>query len=81
MTWLQSSNAREGRVYKEALEQRWSSFVDPHQVQLQKTDILGERCELSIKVLEDFSVTAASKLFEQEIREVVSYFLLPLSCK
>ncbi|XP_027115677.2 probable transmembrane GTPase FZO-like, chloroplastic [Coffea arabica] len=68
--WLQSSNAREGRVYKEALAQRWSSLVDPHQVQLHKTDLLGERGELSVKVLEDFSASAASKLFEQEIREV-----------
>ncbi|KAL3517570.1 hypothetical protein ACH5RR_020159 [Cinchona calisaya] len=70
MTWLQSSNAREGRAYKEALAQRWSSFVDPQQPQLPKIDFLEERCESSIKVLEDFSATAASNLFEQEIREV-----------
>lgn len=32
-----------------------------------------ELCESSVKVLGDFSAAAASKLFEQEIREVVSF--------
>ncbi|ONH93596.1 hypothetical protein PRUPE_8G241300 [Prunus persica] len=67
--WLQSDNAREGRMYAETFEKRWSSFVYPHrQVHLETS--LEKVNELSLKVIEGFSTNAASKLFEQEIREV-----------
>lgn len=73
MTWLQSNNAREGRFYKESFEKRWPSFLDPpNQAQLETGDLLARKYQLSMEVIEDFSVPAASKLFEQEIREVVS---------
>ncbi|PQQ16877.1 putative transmembrane GTPase FZO-like chloroplastic [Prunus yedoensis var. nudiflora] len=66
--WLQSDNAREGRMYAETFEKRWSSFVYPHrQVHLETS--LEKVNELSLKVIEGFSTNAASKLFEQEIRE------------
>lgn len=72
MTWLQSINACERRAYKEALTERWSSFVNPlNQTQLEKIDMLGVIRELSTKELEDFRAAAASKLFEQEICKVV----------
>ncbi|CAK9147067.1 unnamed protein product [Ilex paraguariensis] len=71
MTWLQSNNAREGRLYKELFEKRWPSFIDPQkQAQLETSELLGRKYELSIKIIENFSAPAASKLFEQEIREV-----------
>ncbi|GMP99822.1 hypothetical protein CsSME_00047154 [Camellia sinensis var. sinensis] len=71
MTWLQSSNAREGRLYKESFEKRWPSLVDPQkQAQLGSSELLMRKSEESVKVIENFSVAAASKLFEQEIREV-----------
>ena len=73
MTWLQSNNAREGSLYKESFERKWPLFVHPHnQVGLEAYELLRKGDELSLKVLEDFSASAASKLFDQEIREVVS---------
>ncbi|CAI9107845.1 OLC1v1007315C1 [Oldenlandia corymbosa var. corymbosa] len=71
LAWLQSSNAREGISFKEVLADRWASFVDPpKQVQLENNHLLEARCDNSKKVLENFSVAAACKLFDQEIREV-----------
>lgn len=69
--WLQSSKSREGRGYKEAFEERWPSLADPlNQAQLAENGLPGELCESSVKALGEFSAAAASKLFEQEIREV-----------
>ncbi|XP_028083641.1 probable transmembrane GTPase FZO-like, chloroplastic isoform X1 [Camellia sinensis] len=71
LTWLQSSNTREGRLYKESFEKRWPSLVDPQkQAQLGSSELLMRKSEESVKVIENFSAAAASKLFEQEIREV-----------
>ncbi|KAK9139747.1 hypothetical protein Scep_009428 [Stephania cephalantha] len=71
-TWLQSNNSREGKLYKETLEKKWSSLVDQHnQVHLDSDSLLDKREELSLDALKNFSPAAATKLFEQEIREVV----------
>uniref|UniRef100_A0A5B7C242 Dynamin N-terminal domain-containing protein n=1 Tax=Davidia involucrata TaxID=16924 RepID=A0A5B7C242_DAVIN len=71
VTWLQSNSARERRLYKESFEKRWDSLFDPHaQAQLDSGEMLGRKFELSVKVIDNFSAAAASKLFEQEIREV-----------
>ncbi|KAK9282279.1 hypothetical protein L1049_005193 [Liquidambar formosana] len=74
MIWLQSSNAREGRLYKESFEKRWPSFFYPdNQVQLETYEtyeLLRKVNETSLRAIENFSASAASKLFEQEIREV-----------
>ncbi|KAA8543233.1 hypothetical protein F0562_021272 [Nyssa sinensis] len=71
VTWLQSNNAREGRLYKESFEKKWDSIFHPHnQAQLETGELLGRKYELSVKVIDNFSAAAASKLFEQEIREV-----------
>ncbi|KAK9161185.1 hypothetical protein Syun_007526 [Stephania yunnanensis] len=71
-TWLQSNNSREGNLYKETLEKKWSSLVDQHnQVHLDTDSLLDKREELSLDALKNFSPAAATKLFEQEIREVV----------
>lgn len=73
MTWLQSSNVREGMLYKESFEKRWPSFVYPNsQLHLETLESSKKVNELSLGVIQDFSGTAASKLFDQEIREVVS---------
>lgn len=73
MTWLQSNNAHEGRLYKESFERKWPLFVYPHnQVGLETYELLRKGDELSLKALENFSAGAASRLFDQEIREVVS---------
>lgn len=70
-TWLQSNNAREVRFYQESFERRPPSFVDPqNQIQLETHELQERKYEVSVKVIEDFSAAAASKVFEQEIREV-----------
>ncbi|CAA3028317.1 probable transmembrane GTPase FZO-like, chloroplastic isoform X1 [Olea europaea subsp. europaea] len=70
-TWLQSNNACQGSLYKESFEKRWPSFIVPSlQSQFEASELLKTKHEVGIKVIEDFSAAAASKLFEQEIREV-----------
>ncbi|KAJ8899434.1 hypothetical protein K2173_018408 [Erythroxylum novogranatense] len=71
LTWLQSSNVREGKLYKESFSRRWPSFTDPNpHMYLDTYDSLKKVDELSLRLIEDFNVDVASKLFEQEIREV-----------
>lgn len=73
MTWLKSKSTHEGMLYKESFERKWPLFVYPHnQVGLETHELLKKGDELSLKALENFSTSAASKLFDQEIREVVS---------
>ncbi|OMO77707.1 Thiamine phosphate synthase [Corchorus capsularis] len=70
VTWLQSNNAREGTLYKESFERRWPSLAYSDKHQLQTYDLLRKLDQLSLKVIENFSAKAASKLFEREVREV-----------
>ncbi|KAD6120139.1 hypothetical protein R6Q59_026156 [Mikania micrantha] len=71
VTWLQSNNAREVKHYEETFEKNWASFIDSRNRFMSETRKLVEKKnDFSIKVVEDFSAAAASKLFEQEIREV-----------
>lgn len=70
-TWLQSNNAREGKLYNESFEKRWPMIVHSgNQVQLETYELLREVDKLSLREIENFSAPAASKLFDQEIREV-----------
>ncbi|KAK4418268.1 putative transmembrane GTPase FZO-like, chloroplastic [Sesamum alatum] len=69
--WLESNNARKGNMYKDSFEKRWPSVVPSFQSQLEGSQVLRTKHELGIKVIEDFSAAAASKLFDQEIREVL----------
>lgn len=69
--WLQSNNARGGRLYKESFENKWPSLVNSKtQLHMEMYDLLKKVDELSLKVVEDLSASATSKLLEQEIREV-----------
>ncbi|KAF4370133.1 hypothetical protein F8388_007274 [Cannabis sativa] len=69
--WLQSNNIREGRLYKESFEKRWPSFDYPNsQLHFETFESLKKVDELSLGVVRNFSGPAASKLFEQEVREV-----------
>lgn len=71
VAWLQSSNAREVTLYEETFEKRWASFIDSRSRYMSETRKLVERKnEFSIEVVQEFSAAAASKLFEQEMREV-----------
>lgn len=68
--WLESNNARKGNLYKESFEKRWPSVVRSSS-QLEASELLRTKHELGGAVIRDFSAAAASKLFEQEIREAV----------
>ncbi|XVF21780.1 hypothetical protein REPUB_Repub12eG0119600 [Reevesia pubescens] len=71
VAWLLSNNAREGRLYKESFEKRWPSLAcSDKQYHLETYELLIKLDRLSLRVIENFSATAASKLFEQEVREV-----------
>lgn len=71
--WLQSNSAREGKLYQESFEKRWPSFINSNtQMHLETYDLIEKVNVLSLKVIENFSAGVASKLFEQEIRELVS---------
>ncbi|KAK2648293.1 hypothetical protein Ddye_015782 [Dipteronia dyeriana] len=71
VTWLKSNNARERRRYKESFENRWPSFVHPKtQVHFESYELVEKVDEFSLRVIEQLSASASSKLFEQEIREV-----------
>lgn len=71
--WLQSNSAREGKLYQESFEKRWPSFINSNtQMHLETYDLIEKVNVLSLKVIENFSAGGASKLFEQEIRELVS---------
>lgn len=57
----------------ESFEKRWPSFIYPNsQLHFETFESLKKVDELSVGVVRNFSGPAASKLFEQEIREVVS---------
>lgn len=73
VTWLQSSNAHEGSLYKDSFATQWPPSVYPNtQVHLETYELLKKLDRVSLRVIENCNSSAASKLFEQEIREVVS---------
>ncbi|MCE0481808.1 hypothetical protein HAX54_039880 [Datura stramonium] len=64
--WLQSKRDQEVQFYKQSFEKRWTSLVNPSdQIALGTTGVLERKPEVSIRVIEDFSAAAASKLFER----------------
>ena len=70
--WLSSSNTREANLYLECFHERWNSLVSQEEsVSSDRTELVNEGEKLSIKALDGFSATAAAKVFEEEIREVV----------
>lgn len=69
--WLQSKRDQEVQFYKQSFEKRWTSLVNlSDQIDLGTTGVLERKSEVSVRVIEDFSAAAASKLFERDIREV-----------
>ncbi|KAJ4843024.1 hypothetical protein Tsubulata_045568 [Turnera subulata] len=68
--WLQSNNTREGKLYNESFERMLPSIIIPNSQFHSETSALAREAEISLRVIENFSAGAASKLFEQEIREV-----------
>ncbi|KAK9733519.1 hypothetical protein RND81_04G072700 [Saponaria officinalis] len=69
--WLNENYAQEVKRYKETLEKRWPSTVDPlNQMAYTSSYLLNEVDGQSVKSIEKFSGTTASRLFDQEIRQV-----------
>lgn len=53
---------------------RWPSVVSTENLKELETDqFWGRKYELSREAIENFNAAAASKLFDQEVREAVSY--------
>ncbi|XP_058082986.1 probable transmembrane GTPase FZO-like, chloroplastic isoform X2 [Magnolia sinica] len=72
LTWLQSSNAREGRRYKESFEKRWPAVVKPQDsTPSESYELMTKKEDISLQIIENFSPSAAAKLLDQELREVV----------
>ncbi|XP_020086366.1 probable transmembrane GTPase FZO-like, chloroplastic isoform X3 [Ananas comosus] len=71
-SWLESSYVCEANFYAELFNKRWNTPVDVKDKAQPDTCVLVSKGgELSTKVLEGFSASAAARVFEQEIREVV----------
>ncbi|KAL5229956.1 hypothetical protein ABZP36_028732 [Zizania latifolia] len=71
-TWLSSTNIREASIYVECFDERWGTLVSQEQkVTPEQNKVVNEGEKLCIKALDDFSASAAAKVFEEEIREVV----------
>ncbi|GMH02685.1 hypothetical protein Nepgr_004524 [Nepenthes gracilis] len=68
--WLRTSTTCEAKQYKESLKKRWPSFFDAVKAIELESNALIKVDDLSLKSIEKYNATAASKLFDQEIREV-----------
>ena len=57
----------------ESFKKKWPSIVNTENlVELETDNFLGRKYELSREAIESFNAAAASKLFDQEVREAVS---------
>ncbi|XP_073223809.1 probable transmembrane GTPase FZO-like, chloroplastic isoform X1 [Cicer arietinum] len=71
-SWLCSKNTQQGRSYKESFEKRWSSLIHENsQMSVETYELLKKGDEAGYKVIENFSSSAASKSFEQEVRDTI----------
>ncbi|KAF7804755.1 putative transmembrane GTPase FZO-like, chloroplastic [Senna tora] len=69
--WIQSKNTDQGRFYKESFEKRWPSLINANsQIDFETYELLKKVDQAGSEVIENFSSSAASKSFEQEIREM-----------
>lgn len=70
LRWLESNNIREGKQYMESFETTWPSLPYPGKSNHFETyDQLRKFDQLSLKVMENFSAKAASKQFDQKVRQ------------
>jgi len=71
--WLSAKNTQQGRLYKESFEKRWSSLIHENSQKNSETyELLKKGDQAGYQVIENFSSSAVSKSFEQEVREMVS---------
>ncbi|KAL5068216.1 hypothetical protein RYX36_019103 [Vicia faba] len=70
--WLCSKNTEQGRLCKESFEKRWSSLIHENsQMSFETYELLKKRDQAGYRVIENFSSSAVSKSFEQEVREMI----------
>ncbi|AES60902.1 probable transmembrane GTPase FZO-like, chloroplastic [Medicago truncatula] len=70
--WLSAKNTQQGRLYKESFEKRWSSLIHENSQKNSETyELLKKGDQAGYQVIENFSSSAVSKSFEQEVRETI----------
>ncbi|XP_027366745.1 probable transmembrane GTPase FZO-like, chloroplastic isoform X2 [Abrus precatorius] len=70
--WLHSKNTQQGRLYKESFEKRWPSLIHENsQMSSETYQLLKKVDQAGSQVIENFSSSAASKLFEQAVRDMI----------
>lgn len=70
--WLQSKIAHEGKQYMDCFNKKSQALSNIKEMgHSEPYGLLGDGEELGMKVIESFSASAAARLFEQEVREVV----------
>lgn len=75
MQWLENSTAQESQQFFKDFDEKWSWFINPRdEVQSDTNALLINHDKISIEVARNFSTSAAARLFDQEISEVVSSF-------
>jgi hypothetical protein len=69
---LSSSNTREANIYLECFHERWDALIpEEERVLSDSNELINEGEKLAVKALNGFNTSAAAKVFEEEIREVV----------
>ncbi|EPS74309.1 hypothetical protein M569_00446, partial [Genlisea aurea] len=69
--WLHSSSSRKANFCRDSFEKRWPFVVASVQSQVEANQLLRTKHEEGgVRVVADFSVAAAARLFDQEIRQV-----------
>lgn len=72
--WLQSKNTDQGILYKQSFEKRWPSLSNASsQMDFETYELLKKVDQAGSQAIENFSSSAASKSFEKEVREMVSW--------
>uniref|UniRef100_A0A7N0SYC6 G domain-containing protein n=1 Tax=Kalanchoe fedtschenkoi TaxID=63787 RepID=A0A7N0SYC6_KALFE len=69
LSWLNSKNSRERNLFKDSFEKKWPRILHDA-ADTEAHELLKAVDEHSMSAIGEFSASAASKLFEQEVQEV-----------
>ncbi|CAJ1969281.1 unnamed protein product [Sphenostylis stenocarpa] len=70
--WLYSKYTHQGRLYKESFNKRWPSLShESIQMNFETEGLLKKVDQAGSQVIDNFSSSAVSKSFEQEVREMI----------
>ncbi|XP_047152297.1 probable transmembrane GTPase FZO-like, chloroplastic [Vigna umbellata] len=70
--WLYSKYTLQGRLYKESFEKRWPSLRhESNQTNFETNQLQKKVDQAGSQVIANFSSSAVSKAFEQEVREMI----------